>query len=77
VKGRSSRLSQQEFSYLRKRYWGKHLWARGYFSASVGKVNEKMIAAYIEQQEKARPNDFFNLYDEVPPSAQMTDFQSS
>jgi len=64
VKGRSSRLIQQEFSHLRKRYWGKHLWARGYFCASVGKVVEKMIAAYIEQQEKALPKDVFQVSDE-------------
>ena len=64
VKGRSSRLIQQEFSHLRKRYWGKHLWARGYFCASVGKVTEKMIVAYIEQQEKALSKDVFQVSDE-------------
>jgi len=64
VKGRSSRLVQQEFPHLRKRYWGKHLWARGYFCASVGQVTEKMIAAYIEQQEKAPPKDVFKVSDE-------------
>jgi putative transposase len=64
VKGRSSRLIQQEFSHLRKRYWGKHLWARGYFCASDGKLTEKMIAAYIEQQEKALPKDVFKVSDE-------------
>ena len=26
IKGRSSRLLQQEFPALRKRYWGQHLW---------------------------------------------------
>ena len=31
VKGRSSRRIQQEFPALRKRYWGCHFWARGYF----------------------------------------------
>jgi len=64
LKGRSSRLIQQEFPHLRKRYWGKHLWARGYFCASVGRVTEKMIAAYIEQQEKALPKDVFTVSDE-------------
>jgi putative transposase len=64
IKGRSSRLIQQEFPHLRKRYWGKHLWARGYFCASVGKLTEKMIAAYIEQQEKASPEDAFKVSDE-------------
>jgi putative transposase len=65
VKGRSSRLIPQEFPHLRKRYWGKHLWARGYFSASVGKLKKKMIGAYIEQQEKALPKDVLKVSDEV------------
>ena len=64
VKGRSSRAIQQEFPHLRKRYWGKHLWARGYFCASIGQVTEKMIAAYIEQQEKAPSKDVFKVSDE-------------
>ena len=36
IKGRSSRLIQQEFPHLRKRYWGRHLWARGYFCVTIG-----------------------------------------
>ena len=28
IKGRSSRMIQREFPHIRKRYWGKHLWAR-------------------------------------------------
>jgi len=38
VKGRSSRKIQQEFPSIRKRYWGKHFWARGYFSATSGNI---------------------------------------
>ena len=34
LKGRSSHLLQQEFSHLKKRYWGQHLWARGYFCST-------------------------------------------
>lgn len=70
LKGRSSRLIQQEFPHLRKRYWGKHLWARGYFCASVGRVTEKMIAAYIDQQEKALPKEVFTIAEEPPASAE-------
>ncbi len=70
VKGRSSRLIQQEFPHLRKRYWGKHLWARGYFCASVGRVTEKMIAAYIEQQDKALAKDVFTISEDEPASAE-------
>jgi putative transposase len=50
IKGRSSRMLQQEFPALRRRYWGQHLWARGYFCASVGAVDEATIRQYIENQ---------------------------
>ena len=48
LKGRSSHLLQDEFPELKKRYWGQHLWARGYFCATVGTVTEEMIEQYIE-----------------------------
>jgi putative transposase len=51
IKGRSSRKLQEEFPELRKRYWGQHLWARGYFCATVGAVDEQMVKAYIENQK--------------------------
>ena len=49
IKGRSSRHLQAEFPELRKRYWGQHMWARGYFCATVGAVDEATIKAYIER----------------------------
>jgi len=61
LKGRSSRLIQDEFPHLKKRYWGKHLWARGFFCATIGKVSEKMIEAYIEQQESPPNADNFKI----------------
>ena len=51
IKGRSSRRLQEEFPELSKRYWGQHLWARGYFCATVGAVDEATIKAYIENQK--------------------------
>ena len=50
IKGRSSRQLQAEFPELGKRYWGQHLWARGYFCATVGAVDEETIKHYIETQ---------------------------
>ena len=47
IKGRSSRVLQMEFPELGKRYWGQHLWARGYFCATVGAAT---IKEYIESQ---------------------------
>jgi putative transposase len=48
LKGRSSRLLQETFLELRKKYWGQHLWARGYFCTTVGSINEETIRKYIE-----------------------------
>ena len=64
IKGKSSRVLQQEFSSLRKRYWGQHLWARGYFCASSGTVTDEMIKAYIDQQD-IPPEDGFRVADEA------------
>ena len=50
LKGKSSYRLQRE---LQKRYWGQHLWARGYFCASVGAINEETIRQYIENQDEA------------------------
>jgi putative transposase len=63
VKGRSSHTLQREFAALRKRYWGQHLWARGYFCASSGTVTDEMIKAYIAQQD-VPPDDGFTVADE-------------
>ena len=51
IKGRSSRNLQAEFPELRKRNWGQHMWARGYFCATVGAVDEATIKAYIGSQK--------------------------
>ena len=48
LKGKSSHLLQMEFPELKKRYWGQHLWARGYFAVSVGNVSEQTVAEYIK-----------------------------
>ena len=61
LKGRSSKLIQGEFSELKKRYWGQHLWARGYFCATVGSVTEETIKKYIEAQEKGSIEDIFKV----------------
>ena len=45
IKGRSSRYLQAEFPDLRKWYRGQHMWARGYFCATLGAVDEATIKA--------------------------------
>ena len=48
IKGRSSRRIQMEFPDLRKRYWGRRFWARGYFSTTSGNVTDEVIKQYLE-----------------------------
>ncbi|MDQ3459674.1 MAG: IS200/IS605 family transposase [Deinococcota bacterium] len=62
AKGRSSRKVQQEFPEVRKRYWGRHFWARGYFSATSGNVTDEMIDEYINNHYDAhKRNDEENI----------------
>lgn len=62
IKGRSSRILQSEFSQLKRRYWGQHFWARGYFCGTVGVVDEDLIRKYIEGQQ-VKGDDVFDIQD--------------
>lgn len=62
-----SRLLQQEFPALRKRYWGQHLWARGYYCVSVGTVDEKTIREYTENQRWDEDVDGFKITEPTEP----------
>jgi putative transposase len=57
VKGRSSLRMLEEFGELSHQFWGRHLWARGYFAASSGNVTDEIIKQYIESQGKKPPSD--------------------
>ena len=48
MKGRSSYRIQQEFPAIRKRYWGRHFWAKGYFSTTSGNITDDVILQYLE-----------------------------
>ena len=61
LKGKSSHKLLQEFSELRKRYWGQHLWARGFFCVSSGNVTDEMWKEYIENQRLETKEDNFDI----------------
>ena len=61
IKGKSSRKIMMEFVHIRKRYWGQHIWGRGYFAVTVGNVNEQEIQEYIENQEVEHQQDNFSI----------------
>ena len=57
IKGRTSHRLLKDFRHLRKAFWGRHLWARGYFVASSGNVTDEVIAKYIADQDVESKND--------------------
>ena len=48
MKGKTSRWIQMQFPELKQQYWGKHLWAIGYFVRTSGNVTDEMIKNYVE-----------------------------
>ncbi len=55
IKGRTSRLLQQEFPALGKKYWGRHFWAVGYGVWSSGNITDEMVQEYLEHH-RDKPN---------------------
>ena len=51
LKGISSRILLQDFPHLKKQFWGRHFWARGYLAVSSGTITDEMIKEYIDEQE--------------------------
>jgi len=50
LKGKSAYKLLHEFPHLQKKFWGRHLWARGYFCVSSGNVTDEVIKEYIANQ---------------------------
>jgi putative transposase len=67
MKGKSSYRLLAEFPHLRKRFWGRHGWARGYCCRSSGNVTDEVIKAYIAQQSQDS-DDVFRIEGEASPS---------
>ena len=64
LKGKTSRKMLMEYKSLSKAFWGRHMWARGYFVASSGNVTDEVIMKYIEEQGKEPLDGDFKI-DEV------------
>ena|SRR3989304_1481255 len=50
LKGKLALRVLSHFPDLRKRYWGNHLWSRGYCVSTVG-LDEEKIRKYVQWQE--------------------------
>ncbi len=51
LKGKLALKLFQQYETIGKRYWGRHLWARGYCVSTIG-LNEDEIRKYVKWQEK-------------------------
>ena len=51
LKGKLALRLFQRYEQIGKRYWGRHLWSRGYCVSTVG-LDEEKIRKYVKWQEK-------------------------
>ena len=49
-KGRVAILLFKQVREIRKKYWGRRFWSRGYFVSTIG-VDETIIRQYVQKQE--------------------------
>ena len=63
LKGKTSHKLLMEFAHLRRQFWGRYLWARGYFAASSGNVTDEVILQYIatQGQEPSEADEDFKI----------------
>ena len=50
-----------EYKGLNKQFWGRHIWARGYFVASSGTVTDDVIKEYIKNQDLQEKSNYDNF----------------
>ena len=56
LKGRLALRLFHQYEQLGKRYWGRHLWSRGYCVSTVG-LDEEKIRKYVKWQEQKEKQD--------------------
>ena len=49
LKGKRAEMLRKEFPELGKKYWGLHIWSRGYFVSTVG-IDSEVIRKYVKEQ---------------------------
>ena len=66
LKGKLALRLFERFPALGRKYWGRHLWSRGYCVSTVG-IDEAMIRHYVrwqEQQERTAEQSQGKLFDD-------------
>lgn len=57
LKGRSAKILLLEYSELKRRYWGGHLWGIGYGAWSTGNITDEMIQQYLDHHKEGPNSD--------------------
>lgn len=57
LKGRSAKILLEEYSELRKRYYGGHFWGIGYGVWSSGNITDEIITEYLEHHRDGPNSD--------------------
>ena len=57
LKGRSAKILLMEYSELKKRYWGGHLWGIGYGAWSTGNITDEMVQQYLDHHKEGPNSD--------------------
>jgi putative transposase len=63
IKGKNSEKLLKTFPKLGKQYWGRHLWARGYFVSTIG-ITDEIIKKYIEKHQEEEKQEFLNKWEQ-------------
>ena len=57
LKGRSAKILLMEYTELKKRYWGGHLWGIGYGAWSTGNITDEMVQEYLNHHKESPNSD--------------------
>ena len=49
LKGKSALKIFDRYPSLKRRYWGRHFWVKGYYASTVG-LDERIIREYVKNQ---------------------------
>ena len=63
IKGKSSEKLLKKFPKLSRQYWGRHLWARGYFVSTIG-ISDEIIRKYIQGHKQENDQNFIKKWKE-------------
>ena len=71
VKGNSSEKLLKTFDKLSKQYWGRHLWARGYFVSTIG-ISDEIIKQYIQKHKQEEEQEYLKKWDKQKDKVRLS-----